>query len=178
MSIDRATRDVVLSVARTAIASAIGARAACTPADAAVLHERRGVFVTLKHRGRLRGCMGRVEPDEPLTSLLPAVAVLSATADPRFAPVTADELSEIEIEVSLLTEPVAITGPGEVEIGRHGLIVAGRGRRGLLLPQVAAEHGWTASEFLAQTCLKARLSADAWRQPGILLQAFEAEIVE
>lgn len=120
--------------------------------------------------------MGRVEPDVPLSELLPAIAVLSATGDPRFRPVSADELSGLHIEISLLSVPVLITGPAEIEIGRHGLMVAGEGRRGLLLPQVATEYGWTAPEFLSQTCAKASLRPDAWRTGGMQIHTFETEI--
>jgi uncharacterized protein (TIGR00296 family) len=82
----------------------------------------------------------------------------------------------LHIEISLLTVPIVITGPAEIEIGRHGLMVAAEGRRGLLLPQVATEYGWTALEFLAQTCAKANLDADAWRACGALVYTFETEI--
>lgn len=177
MRTDAASRALLVAIARAAIDAAVRGVDAPPPADAWILGEHRGVFVTLRHGGRLRGCIGRVEPDAPLGALLPEIAVLSARADPRFEPVSAHELPGLEIEVSLLTEPVLITGPAQVEIGRHGLIVSARGRRGLLLPQVATEYGWSVTEFLAQTCLKARLPADAWQRGGTRLQVFETEII-
>ncbi|HET6348275.1 MAG TPA: AmmeMemoRadiSam system protein A, partial [Candidatus Krumholzibacteria bacterium] len=143
--------------------------------DAPVLAQHRGLFVTLMLAGRLRGCMGRIEPDGPLAEMLPEVAVLSATGDPRFPPVSAAELDGLEIEISLLTVP-EVTQAGDIEVGRHGLIVAARGHRGLLLPQVATEYGWDAEEFLAQTCYKAGLPPDAWRHRDTRLQRFETEI--
>jgi AmmeMemoRadiSam system protein A len=177
VSTDAATRTLLIGIARGAIDAAVRGTAPPVAADAPILHEHRGVFVTLTHSGRLRGCIGRIEPDAPLSSLLPEVAVLSATGDPRFPLVSAAELPGLEIEISLLSRPVLITGPAQIVIGRHGLIITARGRRGLLLPQVASEYGWSAPEFLAQTCLKASLSADAWQQRGTRLQVFETEII-
>lgn len=177
MSTDDATRSLLIELARGAIDAAVRRTPAPAASDAPILREQRGVFVTLTHTGRLRGCIGRVEPDAPLASLLPTVAVLSATNDPRFPMVTAAELPGLEIEISLLSVPVLISGPAQIEIGRHGLIITARGRRGLLLPQVAAEYGWSAPEFLAQTCLKASLPADAWQHHGASMHVFETEII-
>ncbi len=178
MSTDATTRTLLLDIARAAIDAKVRGTPFTTPVGgASVLGEERGVFVTLMRNGRLRGCVGRIEPDGPLSSLLPEIAVLSATDDPRFPPVSTRELSGLEIELSLLTAPILITGPAQIVIGRHGLIVTARGRRGLLLPQVATEYGWTAPEFLAQTCLKAGLPAKAWQDAGVRLQTFETEII-
>lgn len=169
-------RALLLGIARTAIAAAVGGGATTTPEDSPILREERGIFVTLRRAGRLRGCIGRVEPDAPLSELLPAIAVLSATDDPRFRAVARDELELLHIEISLLTVPLLVNDPAQIEIGRHGLMVTARGRRGLLLPQVATEYGWTASEFLSQTCVKAHLRADAWRESGARIHTFETEI--
>jgi AmmeMemoRadiSam system protein A len=173
---DDAARALLLGVARTAIEATVRHTGAMTAPDAPILHEARGVFVTLKRAGRLRGCMGRVEPDGPLSEVLPAIAVLAATGDPRFAAVLPNELAGLHIDISLLSTPIVIAGPDEIEIGRHGLMVAARGQRGLLLPQVPSEYGWTACEFLAQTCIKAGLRADAWQHAGARLYTFETEI--
>ena len=142
----------------------------------AFLEERRGAFVTLTLRARLRGCIGRVEPDQALRSMIPAVACLAAFADPRFPPVGAQELAALVIEISLLSPPAAVIDPAEVVVGRHGLAVARGGRRGLLLPQVAVEYAWSREEFLDQVCVKAGLPAGAWREPDTRLQAFTAEV--
>lgn len=177
MSTDAATRATLLGIARAAIVAAV--RRIPTPQtdDSPILREKRGLFVTLKRAGRLRGCIGRAESDEPLSTLLPLMAVASATEDPRFPAVSEDELDTLHIEISLLTVPVPLGGPAEIEIGRHGILVSLRGRRGLLLPQVATEYGWSADEFLAQTCLKASLPVDAWKQPGARVHTFESEII-
>ena len=95
--------------------------------------------------------------------------------DPRFRAVARDELDLLRIEISLLTTPLLITDVAEIEIGRHGVMVSARGRRGLLLPQVATEYGWTAPEFLSQTCVKASLRTDAWRESGARIHTFETE---
>jgi AmmeMemoRadiSam system protein A len=184
--IEAAARRALLALARGAIvvesARREPARAGTTPPtettppSLAVLEERRGAFVTLTLRARLRGCIGRVEPDQPLRSLIPAVACSAAFADPRFPPVGAHELATLVIEISLLSPPVAVIDPADVVVGRHGLLVASRGRRGLLLPQVAVEYAWSREEFLDQVCVKAGLPAGAWREPDTRLHAFTAEV--
>ncbi|MCI4319621.1 MAG: TIGR00296 family protein [Thermoplasmata archaeon] len=148
--------------------------------------EPRGVFVTLKHHpsGELRGCIGFPEPDLPLRVALPRATLAAATADPRFPPVEVAELPHLTVEVSVLTPPQRIDAepraemPRRVVVGRDGLIVDGRGTSGILLPQVAAELGWSAEEFLAQTCRKAGLPTRAWRDPDIEVRAFRAEIFQ
>jgi AmmeMemoRadiSam system protein A len=177
MSMDAASRALLLGIARSAIEVAVRETPATPFDDTPILREERGVFVTLRRGGRLRGCIGRVDPDGPLSSLLPLMAVAAATQDPRFPALTADELDELHIEISLLTVPMPVSGPAEVEIGRHGLLVFARGRRGVLLPQVATEYQWTADEFLAQTCMKASLPGDAWQEPGARVHSFETEII-
>ncbi|HET6463434.1 MAG TPA: AmmeMemoRadiSam system protein A [Candidatus Krumholzibacteria bacterium] len=179
MSTDPATRKLLLAIARDVIAAAVcETPAPGVPAGIPILEEQRGVFVTLTHGGRLRGCIGRVEPRIPLAELLPLMAVASATQDPRFRAVTESELDLLHIEISLLSVPVLLTDASAIEIGRHGLMVSAHGRRGLLLPQVATDYGWNAEEFLAQTCRKAMLQEDAWKRDGATVHTFETEIIE
>lgn len=146
------------------------------------LDERRGAFVTLTDgKGGLRGCIGVPYPTKPLGVAIIEAASGAATRDPRFYPVRPSELSSITVEVSALTAPVAISGkPAErhsqVEVGRHGLIVSGRGTGGLLLPQVATDFNVDAPTFLAMTCEKAGLPPDAWLHPDVQVSRFEAEI--
>jgi AmmeMemoRadiSam system protein A len=177
VSIDVATAHVLLALARNSIAAALGGPSGPPAGDDPILHQRRGVFVTLTRAGRLRGCIGRVEPDAPLSTTLPDVAVLAATGDSRFPPVKPAELDALQIEISLLTVPVRLADPAAIEIGRHGVIIEGRGQRGLLLPQVATEYGWNGSEFLDQVCVKASLAPAAWRSQDVELFTFETEIV-
>ena len=171
------TCSLLLVFARNAIVAAVRGTDAPVAPDAAILKEHRGVFVTLTRAGRLRGCIGRIRGDVPLSSLLPLIAAMSATDDPRFPAVLSHELDALHVEISLLTVPALLKGPATIEIGRHGLLVFARGRRGVLLPQVAAEHGWSVDEFLAQTCRKASLPPDAWRQAGARVHTFETEII-
>jgi uncharacterized protein len=144
--------------------------------------ERRGVFVTLTtHPGeRLRGCIGFPMPIFPLRSAIPRAAWAAAREDPRFPPVEADELARIALELSILTVPTPIP-PGadrarSVRVGRDGLIVETSTHSGLLLPQVAAEEGWDAERFLAETCRKAGLPVGAWRLDGTRVRTFQAEL--
>jgi len=131
-------------------------------------------FVTLTKNGRLRGCIGYTEAVAPLFKVVQECAVAAGTEDPRFPPVSPDELPSLRVEISVLTPLVPIR-PGEVEVGRHGLMVAQGGMRGLLLPQVPVEWGWDRETFLEQTCVKAGLPPSAWRH-GATLQAFTAEV--
>jgi uncharacterized protein len=131
--------------------------------------------VTIHHRGELRGCLGRVEAAGPLERTIRSLAAALADSDPRFDPVRGDELDAIAIEISVLTLPLPVESIDQVIVGRHGLIVERGSRRGLLLPQVAAEHRWDAATFVAHTCLKAGLPTDAWRH-GAQVLIFEAQV--
>ena len=143
---------------------------------------RAGVFVTLSKRGSLRGCIGFPLPSRRLCDGLADAAVSAATRDPRFRPVSPDEMGVVALEVTVLTAPVKIVAsrPEEyvasVIIGRHGLIVENGHSSGLLLPQVPAEYGWDAEEFLAHTCIKAELDADAWKDESTRVSKFEGVI--
>jgi AmmeMemoRadiSam system protein B/AmmeMemoRadiSam system protein A len=133
----------------------------------------RGAFVTLTEDGTLRGCIGFTEARFPLYETVTQAALYAATEDPRFRPVNVPELKRLEYEISVLTPLSKVENPALIEVGRHGLVVEKDGKRGLLLPQVATENGWGREEFLRQTCLKAGLPAEAWRQ-GTELFSFEA----
>ena len=138
-----------------------------------------GAFVTLRVKsGELRGCIGTQSEDSPLYRTVQDMAIASATRDPRFPPVQLDELAGIVIEVSVLGERVRIREASEFEIGTHGLAIACRGLRGLLLPQVASESAWTAEEFLRRVCNKAQLPDDAWQQPEAAVERFTAQVFD
>lgn len=139
------------------------------------LKEGKGVFVTLRKHGDLRGCIGFIEPAAPLYQAVIQAAIYAASQDPRFDPVSRRELDALELEISVLSPLRQVTGPGEVQVGRHGLVIAQGGRRGLLLPQVPLENGWDRETFLAQGCLKAGLPPDAWRR-GAQVFIFEAVV--
>lgn len=134
---------------------------------------RRGVFVTLHMQGELRGCIGVPEPASPLFQAAQECALAAARADPRFSPMTAAELSEVHIEISVLSPLEVVEEIDSIVIGTHGLLLNHLGCRGLLLPQVALEHGWDREQFLNQLCRKARLPITAWRE-GAKIQRFSA----
>lgn len=140
------------------------------------LPEASGVFVTIKRRGQLRGCLGTLQCRRGLAEEVAQCAADAASEDPRFPSVTEEELPELDIEVSVLgpLEEIA-PDPAAVVVGRHGLVAELGGRRGLLLPQVATEWDWTPVQFLRQTCLKAGLPGDAWEH-GARIYRFEAEV--
>jgi AmmeMemoRadiSam system protein A len=120
--------------------------------------------------------VGRVQADERVRTVVPAMARAAAFEDPRFPPLAAHELPRVLIEVSLLSRPSAVASPAEIVVGEHGVIVSARGRRGLLLPQVALEWNWSREELLAHACEKAALAPDAWRLPGTRLETFTADV--
>jgi len=158
-----------------ASAAVRGAPPPAPPADPQLL-EPRGVFVSLHARGRLRGCLGHIEADLPLTAATAMMAEAVTAEDPRFAPVRADELDGMEVEVSVLS-PLRAIAPDEVEPGRDGLMIR-RGRyAGLLLPQVATEYHMDRLAFLEALCQKALLPAGAWRDPASELRGFTAQRV-
>lgn len=125
-----------------------------------------GVFVTLHRGGRLRGCMGILDGTLSLAEAVRQAATCAAAHDPRFQRVAPDELHDLVIEISVLSPPVPMRSPADLELGCHGILVRQGQRRGLYLPQVAIEHRLTREEFLSHCCReKAGLAADAWRQP-------------
>jgi AmmeMemoRadiSam system protein A len=167
-------RALLLHLAHDSIASALEEREIPLDPPSAHLAQPRGVFTSLHLGGELRGCVGYVLP---VTSLYRAVAETARAAafdDTRFYPVTQEEASHLEIELSILSVPQPIPTE-DVEVGRHGLLISLAGHRGLLLPQVPVEHHWDRITFLQQTCRKAGLPLDAWEK-GALIEAFTAEV--
>jgi AmmeMemoRadiSam system protein A len=180
--LDDASRRRLLQMARTAIARAIGAVRERLVADPLPNPQsphprdlRAGAFVTLRIKGELRGCIGYPEPQLLLVDVVERCAVSAAISDPRFPPLSLAEWSEVDLEISVLGPIEPVDDIREVVVGRDGLIVEFGRRRGLLLPQVAVEWRWDASEFAAQTCIKAGLPRNAW-QKGARLFKFEAEV--
>lgn len=171
----QATR-FLLALARTAIQCRLHGKTLPSPdPDDPVLLEPRGAFVTLKIDGRLRGCIGHVIGVVPLWRSVRDNAIAAAFEDPRFDPLEADELDRTHIEISALT-PLQRVASHEVTVGRDGILLE-RGRaRGLLLPQVAAEHGWDRETFLDHTCRKAGLEPGCWRHPDTVISTFSAQV--
>jgi AmmeMemoRadiSam system protein A len=168
-------RAALLAIARRAICDRVCGHTAIapTPFDPA-LQTPGAAFVTLTQAGMLRGCIGYVHAVRPLAEAVAHCAVSAATEDPRFPPVSREELPELRLEISVLSPLQRITDPHTVEVGRHGLHISQEGRHGLLLPQVATELGWNRETFLRHSCLKAGLPADAWRH-GATIQVFTVD---
>lgn len=172
----------LLQMARSAIQDWLRGQSHPTSWEESFLRLERGLFVSLHIHGALRGCLGRFEADGiPLGELVPIMACEAAAHDPRFAPVKAEELSDIDIEISILTPMRKIENPEEVIPGKHGLYMVGRNafgfeRHGTLLPQVATDHGWDRETFLRQTCIKAGLDTEAWHSPQTDIYVYEAQV--
>jgi len=169
-----ADRRLLLQMARAAILARLQG-APALPVAEPVGPVGHGVFVTVRTRKELRGCVGHVGGPAPLVPLVARCAVNACTSDPRFAPIEASELVDLSIELSVLGPLEAIQGPQEIEVGVHGLLVERGRRRGLLLPQVAVEYRWDRQQFLEHACRKAGLPHDAWRD-GAALWRFEADV--
>jgi AmmeMemoRadiSam system protein A len=140
-----------------------------------IFSERRGVFVSLHVGKRLRGCIGVVDSQETLGDSIVRCATGAALRDPRFPAVQPEELRHLHVEISLLSAPFAIRLE-EIEIGKHGLLISSGSQRGVLLPQVAVRHRLNAEQFLAETCRKAQMAPEAWRDPEANLFGFTCEI--
>ncbi|PYP36586.1 MAG: hypothetical protein DMD46_08745 [Gemmatimonadetes bacterium] len=174
-----ADRTALLEFARATLQAHLSGRPlppVCAVPGAA-LH--RGAFVTLLERGALRGCIGHVAADQTLGLVVQEMTIAAARDDPRFAPITLDELPALTLEISVLAEPTPIPAPVDpacIEIGRDGLIVRREGATALLLPQVATEYHWGPEAFLGATARKAGLAPDAWREPGTEVFSFQADV--
>lgn len=180
MGLSDAERWALLEIARASVACWLGAGAAAGAAGARAgparrgLRRRAGAFVTLRVAGALRGCIGHLPADTPLADVVARMALATARSDPRFPPLTAAELDRAVFEVSVLGALTVPAAPERIEVGRHGVVVDDGAHQGLLLPQVAVEHGWDVPTLLAETCRKAGLPADALRR-GARVRVFETE---
>jgi MEMO1 family protein len=140
------------------------------------LKELRGAFVTITKKGSLRGCIGHIRGLKPLYKTVEEMAAAAAFDDPRFPPVTKNELKDLSIEISVLTPFKEITDVNEIEVGKHGIYMERGYYSGLLLPQVATEYGWDRNTFLEHTCRKAGLPPDAWKEKDTKIYIFSADI--
>ncbi len=165
----------LLDLARNAIKAKLSHNPFTTPNDP-IFEEKRGLFVTLHKHGGLRGCIGYIQGYKNITDSIIEMAQAAAFRDPRFSKVTAAELSDISIEISVLSELSPITKADEIRIGRDGLYIEHPYGSGLLLPQVALEWEWDRDTFLKQVCIKAGLHKQAWQDESARLYRFSAEI--
>jgi MEMO1 family protein len=139
------------------------------------LQQPRGVFVTLKKKGELRGCIGRIIGYEPLGKLVGAMTIQAAFNDRRFRPLTAEELNDTDIEISVLTPMKQVAGVVDIVVGRDGVLLSKKGRSAVFLPQVAIEQGWNREELLDNLCQKAGLAAGSWKKEA-QLSTFQAVV--
>lgn len=171
-------RKTLLRIARDSIAARFDQRPLDWNAYALTeaLREDGGAFVTLDKRGQLRGCIGTIAAVERLHLSVAANALNAAFRDPRFNPLSREELGGITIEISVMSPIVPVANVDEIVVGRDGLIMRMGLRTGLLLPQVATEYGWDRETFLDHTAMKAGLPADAWREGRVTIEKFSAEV--
>ena len=135
-----------------------------------------GAFVSLHKLGQLRGCIGTFTSPRPLVNTVQEMALSSSRRDPRFPPVQEEEMQDIDIEISVLSPLREIKDVGEIEVGRHGIYITKGFYSGVLLPQVATEYGWGRETFLEHTCMKAGLPPDTWKEAGVKIEIFDAQV--
>ena len=140
------------------------------------LQENRGAFVSLHKRGQLRGCIGTIQPAKPLHRVVEDMASAAAFDDSRFNPLSLEEMKDVELEISVLTPLERVTEIDDIEVGKHGLYIKKGFYSGLLLPQVATDYNWNRQTFLEETCRKAGLPRNAWKEKGTELYMFSAEV--
>lgn len=142
-----------------------------------LLNREDGAFVTIHKNGQLRGCIGNILGQDPLYLTIRDMAIASATQDPRFPPVSVDELKDIDVEISVLSKPVRINSVDEIHLGVHGVIVSRGRNRGVFLPQVATDTGWSKDRFLSELCSqKAGLESTCWKDPKTVIEVFTAQV--
>jgi AmmeMemoRadiSam system protein A len=164
----------LLCEARESIAARFSGSVRKSPQPTRALAAPCGAFVTLHKEGSLRGCIGYVTASKPLIQTVRDVAVASAFEDPRFPPLTKEELPRLTIEISVLSPLSRVKDVGEIAVGTHGIMMRQGFRSGLLLPQVATEQGWDRETFLTHTCYKAGLPGNAWKSPDTVIEIFSA----
>ena len=173
-------RKTLLQVARQIIEALVqGRQPPQSKSDDPLFAERRGCFVTIKNRGRLRGCIGTFLADAPLLETVERMAE-AATQDPRFVfdRITPSDLKQLEIEISVLSPLEKTDDPLSLELGKHGIYIRRGGQAGCFLPQVATELGWSKEEFLSHCCAgKIGLKPDAWKEPDTEVLLFTAEVL-
>jgi AmmeMemoRadiSam system protein B/AmmeMemoRadiSam system protein A len=168
----------LLALARKSVEHAITEKEAYEPAASIseALNQERGAFVTLTKSGQLRGCIGYTSPVKPLYMTVRDTATLAALQDPRFAPVAASELPQLEYEVSVLSPLRRVIDTQQIKVGQHGLLMKNGIFEGLLLPQVPVEQGWDRQTFLEETCRKAGMGSNCWKDEDTDIFEFTAVV--
>ena len=169
-------KKILLEIAREAVVTQVNSGCILPrEEDNPRLLVQRGCFVTVKIDGELRGCIGNFVTDKSLCLLVQEMAAAAATKDPRFYPMKKDDLAGFALEISVISPLQKIDSIEEIEVGVHGIYLEKNFSRGVLLPQVAVDHGWDRDVFLGQTCVKAGLDKEAWRE-GTDIYTFSAEV--
>lgn len=177
MNITEEEKNTLLDMAREVISSVLDRKDIPEfSVTSSLLREKRGAFVTLKKRGQLRGCIGYIEGIKPLYQAVVEMAIAAAFRDPRFPPLTRGELEQLDIEISVLSPLTEVKNVQTIEVGCHGIYIVKGFQSGLLLPQVAVEHHWNRETFLAETCFKAGLPTQAWKDKETKIYIFSADI--
>ena len=169
-------KQILLQTARRAITARLENRKPQYPEPTELLKKKCGAFVTLHKHGSLRGCIGFVIASKPLLETVAEAAQSSAFGDPRFPALTAGELNQIDIEISVLSPLRRIETVEQIRVGEHGIMLRSGFRSGLLLPQVATEYGWDRDTFLTHTCYKAGLPGECWHSPDTEIEIFSAVV--
>jgi AmmeMemoRadiSam system protein A len=179
-SLTEQDKNELLALARKSVEHAIENQKAYEPPVSAseALNQERGAFVTLKEDGQLRGCIGYTSPIKPLYMTVRDTATLAAVRDPRFQPVAASELPKLHYEVSVLSPLRRVTDIEQIKVGQHGLIMKNSENEGLLLPQVPVEQHWDRHTFLEQTCVKAGMKPDCWKDEDTDIFSFTAVVFD
>ena len=176
MALSEKDKEQLRKIAKCAIESILFGQTGEAPNPSDNLKEKGGAFVTITKKGNLRGCIGYIREVLPIHQTVKEAAVQAAFHDPRFRPLSKDEWTDVEIEISVLTPMKKIKDVEEIEVGKHGLYIEKGYDSGLLLPQVATEYNWDRMTFLEQTCHKAGLPRDAWKGKGMNIYIFSADI--
>lgn len=170
---------ILLNIARDTITNLVNKQDyQPPPREEKNLNERSGCFVTIKQDGQLRGCIGNFQSELPLFQEVAQMAVASASKDPRFHPLEKPELDNFSLEISVLSPLEKIDDIELIEVGTHGIYLEKNFSRGVLLPQVATDYDWDRITFLQQTCQKAGLQTDAWKDADTDIYIFSAQIIK
>jgi len=176
--LNKSEASTLLQIAREAILHQVeGQNYSPTPQEEKTLNERSGCFVTIKQNDQLRGCIGNFQARQPLYREVAQMAAASATEDPRFEPMSPADIDDFTLELTVLSPLEKVEDTGSIEIGKHGIYIEKGVHRGVLLPQVATEHGWDRTTFLQQTCLKAGLPGNAWQAADADIYIFSGQII-
>ena len=177
-SLNGQEKNELLALARKSVEYAVREKKAYEPTASAseVLNEERGAFVTLRKSGELRGCIGYTSAEKPLYMTVRDTATLAALRDPRFQPVSASELPQLEYEISVLSPLRRVLDVRDIKVGQHGLLMKNGANEGLLLPQVPVEEKWDRQKFLEETCAKAGMRSGCWKDENTDIFMFTAVV--